>query len=211
VIGGLLDRVFRGEYRRDGQSARLEALGTGLDLTQPDAEPEAAPSGRRHRPLPEPRAHVELVLSQKVLHGWLQNRHQTLFPLAVNLRNMEPDQAAQLAAMAAIAARAGGGPAEEGLQRAATWLRSLGADAGVLRAFDEASQHPPALSATLTSLQEAGLAPYAYVAALIALDPRDAVGRRFLDYLAERLALPPTLVRSADRRYGAGPLRPPSR
>jgi uncharacterized membrane protein YebE (DUF533 family) len=55
------------------------------------------------------------------------------------------------------------------------------------------------------------MAPYAYVAARIALDPHDPAGRLFLDYLAERLGLPITLVRSADRRYGSGPLRPSAR
>jgi hypothetical protein len=208
---GLLDRVFRGEHRRDGQAAALEAIGTGLDLGAADPPAEAGATGRRHRPLPEPRANLDLVLSQKVLHGWLQNRHQTLFPLAVNLRNTEPARAVLLAEMAAIAAQAGASGRDDGLNRAEAWLVSVGADPATLRAFAEARHQPPALSATLEKVQEHGLAAYAYVAALIALDPRDAAGRLFLDYLAERLALPTTLVRSAERRYGAGPLRPPSR
>lgn len=113
--------------------------------------------------------------------------------------------------MAAIAARAGSGDPAEGFARAETWFRSVGADDTVLGALEAARNDPPALSTTLGAIQEAGLGPYAYVAALIATGPRDPVGRRFLDYLAERLALPATVVRSADRRYGGGALRPPAR
>ncbi len=179
---------------------------TGRDqppgLTDPTALLDPAPrarvvQGRRDRVLADGPQMVADSLASKVLHGWLQNRHQTLFPLTVNLRSLRPEQGevlAQWLAVAALATHGMGGSARE-------WLASVGADAPVLAGFDVALASPPPLHAALASVAHAGLAAYAYVAALIATDPRDPATQPFLDYVAARLALPTTVVRSAVRRY----------
>jgi uncharacterized membrane protein YebE (DUF533 family) len=66
-----------------------------------------------------------------------------------------------------------------------------------LRAALEA---PPPLSRLLHEVQQADAAAYAYVVALAA-GGRDLASRLFLDYLAARLGLPASVVRSANRRY----------
>lgn len=203
MIAGALGRLFGGNVSRDGQAPALEEHATGLDLTQIAtlAEAAGAGAGRRQRPLADPRAALETALSQKVLHAWLQNRHQTLFPLSVNLRNLEPDKAAVLARMAALAGLAATSGRSDALARARAWLDSVGADAHVRDAFEQASGDEPALTGLLLAVQDAGIGAYAYVAALVALDSRDPAASPFLEYLAARLAVPATVVRSANRRY----------
>lgn len=68
-------------------------------------------------------------------------------------------------------------------------------------ALDAALASPPALSRVLDEVSAANMGAYAYVAALVALGTRDTAGELFLDYLATRLNLPTTVVRSANRRY----------
>lgn len=71
------------------------------DHPQPDGEPaalqeEAVGKGRiaarplshSHRAIPRPETVLQAALAQKLLQGWMQNRHQTLFPLLLNVRNM---------------------------------------------------------------------------------------------------------------------------
>ena len=141
-------------------------------------------------------------LAQKVLNAWLQNRHQTLYPLTVNLRTLDASRAALLARMMAIALLAGGARASaERIETALAWLGKAGGDDAVQRAFRAALDAPAPSSALVREVQDAGLTAYAYVAALVATDPRDEAGQLFLDYLAARLALPANVVRSADRRY----------
>ena len=140
-------------------------------------------------------------LAAKILHGWLQNRHQTLFPLTVNLRSLTREQAAVLAewtAVAALATRPSNGDAQA---RAAAreWLGSVGADAAVIAVLDQALTAPPPLHRALAAMAGHGLAAYAFVAALVAADPRDPATAPFLDYVAARLALPTTVISAARR------------
>ena len=165
------------------------------------AEPaggSAAMQGRRDRVLAGGQQVLLDSLAEKVLHGWMQNRHQTLFPLTVNLRSLRPEQAAALAEWAAVAASA---TSTAGDAAARSWLESAGADAGVLAQFAAAQANPPPLDWAVQAILRHGLAPYAYVAALIATDMQDPAAAAFLDYVAARLALPATVVRSAQRRY----------
>ena len=196
----VLGWLFGGAVQRDGTAAVLEAATTGVTpaaLDTAEAEIPQAVQGRRDRVLAGGQQTVVDSLAEKVLHGWLQNRHQTLFPLTVNLRSLKPEQGAALAAWMAVAALA----TREADAAPREWLGSVGADAAVLAVFDAALADPPALSEALAGVMRNGLAAYAYVAALIATDPRDAATPPFLDYVATRLALPTTVVRSAVRRY----------
>ncbi len=232
----LLARLLSRRPQRDGAAPALEAAATGLPASRLDAAAGPAIPPADPRPGGRPAATAgslapsvppqggsamlrDAVLA-KVLHGWLQNRHQTLFPLSVNLATLDPAQRATLAGMVAVSLLADGGhaghdtpghantghaapgpaPAERET-RARRWLAAAGADAATLDALDQALAAPPATSRLLDSVLAQGLAPYAYVAALVALDTRDAPGLHFLEYLAARLALPATLVRSANRRH----------
>jgi hypothetical protein len=190
-----------------------------LDAAAADLAPQPPAIARPASP-PGGRTMLREAVMAKVLHGWLQNRHQTLFPLAVNLRTLDAAQRATLARITAVLLLAEGAPPPEapgttredpsreaemreagGEARARRWLLAAGADAETMRTLDEALADPPASSRAIDAVLAQGLAPYAYVAALVALDTRDGPGPHLLEYLAARLALPATLVRSANRRH----------
>ena len=146
---------------------------------------------------------VRDAILTKILHGWLQNRHQTLFPLTVNLRTLDQEKRNALANFTAIALLANASQAlASHTPVARQWLTTAGAQQDTLDALDEALLHPPATNAALHNIERLGLAPIAYVAALISLDARDGASSHLLAYYTSRLSLPPTLVRSAHRRYG---------
>lgn len=184
----------------DGTAAMLEQAATGIPPTLLDAATLAVPAntGRRGRALATGEQALVDGAAAKVLHGWLQNRHQTLFPLAVNLRTMPTQDARTLMRWMAAAALTGGAPRPE---RARGWLAGVGAPPDALSALDDAFAHPPPLHEALAGVVQARLSAYAYVAAIVALEPHDPATAPFLDYAATRLALPAQVVRSANRRY----------
>ena len=167
--------------------------------TQPD--PTSQPSRRARVLGGGPDILVE-VIAEKLLHGWLQNRHQTLFPLTVNLRTLNPSGRQTLVDMLAITLLAYD---TDDLQARKTatrnWLASVGADQPTLATFDTTCENPPAFNKVLNDVQNLNSTAYAYVAALIASPARDIASTHFLEYLAARLNLPTTVVRSANRRY----------
>ena len=144
---------------------------------------------------------IRQVVLAKMLHGWLQNRHQTLFPLAVNLRNLGQAGCRTLTEVAAITLLADEAAALRTEQMRA-FLRDAGAQADTLSALDVALADPPALSTVIAAVQSQELAPYAYVVALTALGMREGAGGHLLAYLAARFGLPVTIVRSANRKFG---------
>src|SRR4051794_41770553 len=81
---------------------------------------------RRERPLARPRAIVEESLAQKVLHAWLQNRHQTLYPLALNFRSLRPEEVGLVVHGMAAAITADGRVDREEQARAAGSLDRFG-------------------------------------------------------------------------------------
>ncbi len=201
---GLLARLFGEPPQRDGQATALEAHVTGVASGLVEADGAGRPGAggsRRQRPLALPRESLTESLAQKVLNAWLQNRHQTLYPLTVNLRTLDAGRAALLARMMAISLVAGARAPGERIEAALAWLGQAGGNEEVQRALRAALDAPEPLSAVLREVQDAGLTAYAYVVSLVATDPRDDAGQLFLDYLAARLALPANVVRSADRRY----------
>jgi uncharacterized membrane protein YebE (DUF533 family) len=193
---GKLSRLF-GIARHDGGATALETPATGIPPGVLDGALAAARNGgRRDRPLASPPAVLTQAIAGKVLLGWLQNRHQTLYPLTVNMGALEPDQVRLLARMMAVALQSGAAPAE--VAPAAAWFESAGGDAAAVRG---ALAAPPPLSTLVRDLKEANIAAYAYVVALASGAWRDPAGRLFLEYLATRLDLPIEVVRSANRRY----------
>ena len=202
----VLSWLFRASTERDGASAALEAIATGVPppLLEPDAGASTSPvTGRRDRALAGGERVLIESVAEKVLHGWLQNRHQTLFPLTVNLRTLEAAQAVALANWMAVAllATTDRPKVDVAKQQARAWLGSAGADPATLTALDTAFAAPPALHQALAAVAGPGVSAYAYVVALIATDPHDPATPPFLDFAAARLALPDTVVRSATRRY----------
>lgn len=140
------------------------------------------------------------ALAEKVLNGWLQNRQQTLFPLTVNLRTLDPARVDLLLRMVALAV-AVGPPADKGrLAAVRSWLTSVGATPEDIAAFDAALGEPVLAGALLHALQANNLGAYAYAMSLAALDQRDAYAQPFLGFLAARLAVPASVVRSVRRR-----------
>lgn len=189
-----------------GGMAAGAPAGTAADVpaaAASNAAPEPARPDRRHARTLEPGSVLREHLAEKVLYGWVQNRHQTLFPLTVNLRTLEPERAEVLLHVAALAVTALG-PAEAGrLEAARAWLRSAGAGPEGVAAFDAALDAPPPLGPLMQRVLRAGLGAYAYAVALGAVDQRDPAGQRLLDFLAARLGVPSHVVRSVSRRYRA--------
>ncbi len=135
---------------------------------------------------------ISAAIAQKVLHGWMQNRFQTRYPLALNLRHQTPEAAALVAGAVRYALDSIGAEAAE-CRRAADWLASVG---GTLPDAGSVPELPVA------RLRSAQLATHAYAACAGALGERSMVSRRFLSFLAARLSIPDEAARSLNRRFG---------
>ncbi|PHK93952.1 hypothetical protein CR162_16150 [Pseudoroseomonas rhizosphaerae] len=184
----------------DGRSELLERQALALPATPPPAPPPPPGAAPPRPPPPTPQRLLQEQVATKLLHGWLQNRHQTLFPLALNLGNLPPPHRLLLArCMQATAAMTGAPPPAEA-------LAAIGGGAAERAALAEA---PPPLPELLSALQREGLGAHAYSAALLsAAEAR--VGQAWLDYLAAAFALPPSVTADL-RRRGGRRLRPRSR
>ena len=161
-------------------------------------EPRAS---RRDRHAGRPMAVVVESLGQKVLHGWLQNRHQTLLPLTLDLRSMGIAERTLVLRTVAAAMTAGGRGCDLDLAHGA--LARIGAGERERRILADAvagASAPDRLD-LFDALHQARLGTHAYGAALLAVDQRDRVTQRWLAYLAARLALPDDAVASLHRRY----------
>lgn len=198
-------RLFGGAEPADGAAPALEAFATGVSPAMLDAvEVEASPSsGRRDREADAGADMLVDTLGAKLLHGWLQNRHQTLLPLNLNLAYLSADQKTGLARILASLLLAGR-PADEAAAAAPAlrqWLAGLGADHGTLQHFDAATTSPLPLNVMFDVAHAHDLTIYAYVAALMASDPRFPVSVMLCDVIQARFDLPSAMVRSAVRRY----------
>ncbi len=195
MIGRLLGRALN----RDGQAAALQAdaLAEGARLAQ---EAVAAAGQHRRRP-PVPHSVLQMAVAQKVLGAWLQNRHQTLYPLALNLRTMDAERVGLLLQVVAAALWASGPPNAAEVDRVSGWLGSVGADSVRRASLPGLLEAPQPLPALLEAVLAARIGPFAYAVALAALDQRQLVNRLFLDYLAARLAIPTDVSRSLAQRY----------
>lgn len=194
----LLKRLIGAARNRDGQAGALE----------PEPEAMAAAAGaatgpaQRSRLATRPEAILQESLAAKVLHGWLGNRQQTLYPLVLNLRNLDGRERALLAEIMAATLAAGRASLSEGRGEAARQtLARLGADEAEIRHLHAALERPRPLRDLLADVQDAGIGPHAYAASLLAADAREPASRAWLGYLAARFALPPEVVVSLDRRY----------
>jgi uncharacterized membrane protein YebE (DUF533 family) len=158
-------------------------------------------AGLRHRRLGLPAEILDRALAQKVLNGWLQNRHQVMLPLTFRLGRLEAGAVEVLmrfAATALLDASRADEAARRGVER---WLAEIGADEAALATFRSTLGAPTPSSTLLEAVRAHGLEPYAYAAAVVAADLRDPAGYFYASYVAARLALPADMVRSIDRRY----------
>jgi hypothetical protein len=199
--GGLFARLVRATLDRDGQAVGAER--TAREGTQAAAPGHlrAAPSSTGRRRLPSPDAVLLESAAQKVMHAWLQNRHQTLFPLTINLRRVSPQETELLMRLVAVVLSAVNTVSCARTAQVRDRLGSVGANENQLRVFAGAAQDPPPLGRVLEEAEKQGLGAYAYALSLMALDQRQQVDQLFLEYLAARLALPAGVIRSVNRQY----------
>lgn len=203
LIGRLFRRVA---LNRDGQARALEPDAAALAAV---GEPSVSEGGdapprrrsRRGRPAGRPREVVVEALAQKVLHGWIQNRHQTLHPLALNLRSLRPAEVGLVVHAMAAALAADGQVDQDERARVQGSLSRIGAGEAERRLLAEAVGKPRPLGPLLGELQAANLGSHAYAASLLALNQRSTVNRLYLEYLAARLAIPNDVVAGLNRRY----------
>jgi len=192
-----------GRAHPDGGAHVLEASAAGLDDGRAQSAAPAAYAGRQRSRLPaDPRTLILASLGQKILHGWSQNRQQTLFPLTVNLRTLAPEARglilrATAAAMTAVTAVTPPTPREP----IRAWFATVGATEADLAHLDEALATPEPLAPLLDAILAAHLGPYAYAVSLAAVDRHTQAGPLYLEYLAARLAVPAHIVKSVNRRY----------
>lgn len=193
----LLKRLIGAARNRDGRADALEP-----QALEREAAATAAPApAQRLRLATRPEAILQESLATKVLHGWLGNRQQTLYPLVLNLRNLNGHERALLAEVMAATVTAGRAPPAERGQAALQALARLGAGEEEARRFAAALDRPRPVQDMLAEVQDAGLGPHGYAASLLAADTREPASRAWLGYLAARFALPPEVVVSLDRRY----------
>jgi hypothetical protein len=180
--------------RFDGQ--RPGQIDAQVDL---ETAPHDGTRARRHRDIAPAQRQIAEVVSQKVLHGWLQNRHQTVIPLNINIGRLPASEAEAVVRFAAVAALAGGAPGAP--ERVGDWLAAAGAAPDLLAAYTAALGVPPALNASLSDVTRSDLALIVFVLALVAARDAGPAARAFADYIALHCALPTSTVRAAVRRY----------
>ncbi len=193
--GGRARAFLTGVARRVGQRPPDAPLSLPPDPTGAEI------ADLRDRRLGLPAEILDRALAQKVLNGWLQNRHQVMLPLTFRLGRLDAEAVEVLmrfTAAALLDASQADEAARRGVER---WLGEIGADEAALATFRATLAAPPASSALLKSVRAHGLEAYAYAAAVVAADLRDPAGYFYASYIAARLGLPADMVRSIDRRY----------
>jgi hypothetical protein len=138
------------------------------------------------------------VLAEKVLLAWLRNRHQLLFPFALDLRRLDRDRAGLAVDAMVAAAHADGSVDPKERARLAGALRLVG-PSGIEGADLDAPPKP--LNAILAGVRDVQAGALVYAASLMAVDQRKPVNRLYLRYLAARLQLSDELVASLEQRY----------
>jgi hypothetical protein len=199
----LLGRLFAIPVQRDGQAELLErqALGVDGDLSPPHPAALPTPAERQHGGAVAPRRMLDDAIASKTLDAWLQNRQQTLFPLTLNFRIIDPKARGLLVSIAAASALAGGAvPTAVERERLSQELTAAGAGEAEQALLQAELDRPVALPPLLLALQGARLGAHAYAASLLALDRRVETSRAWLGYLAARLDLPPEIILGLHRR-----------
>jgi hypothetical protein len=210
AVRSLLERLLPlgpGQAGRDRPvdgGGLVTPVGTGGAEVLEDAAPPQAAAPRLRR---DPARLLHEATASQVLHAWLQNRQQTLFPLTLNLRLAGPEQRALLVRLAAAsAALCLDEAAADAGRRLHAALAPAGAGEEERRALEAELAAPSPLPPLLEAIREAGLGAHAYATALAALGEERGgpAGRAWLDLLAARFALPAELAGSLRRRAAVG-------
>lgn len=142
------------------------------------------------------------IVAEKILMAWLRNRYQLLFPFAIDLRRLDDTQFEVLVQSMITAARSDGSHGTRDHERIEAVLRYLGSEDARHRSItDAAIANPKPLNEVLRSVTDVQGGALVYAAALLVLDVRNTVNRRYLDYLAARLKLSDDLIESLEQRY----------
>ena len=192
LAGSAIRRLFGVSMPHDGQAAEVEEIAG--EAGAPLAATVQSTPARPQRAVARPETVISAALAQKLLHGWMQNRYQTRYPLILNLRNHDPAEAALLIEAVHYALRSTDA-SKEAVDRAGAWVASVGGRLGPLD--DSDTRH------LIDRVHAARLAPQAYAACAGALGRRTVADRRFLDFLAARLDLPDDVARSLNRRFAS--------
>ena len=195
----VLQRWFGGA-ERDGAAAVLEEPATEIGAALLSPEPESG--DRRRRGLDPTRTVMRHAMAKQVLNGWLQNRHQTLLPLTVNLRGFPEAQSDLLVATMAAGLLSSSMADEAARQRAADFLKTSGASQRTFQVLEAALAAPRPLVRLFEEVRaQQTLAPLAYILLVVVNDTRDPANAIFLQWAAAKLELRSTVVRSVERRY----------
>ncbi len=196
---GILDRLIGTALGRPA-SGRGEPSPAGPPASLPPG-PTAAARARDDAPGDEATGldpGIVGVLAEKVLLAWLRNRHQLLFPFALDLRRLDRDRAGIVVDAMVAAAHADGSVDPKERARLAGALRLVG-PSGIEGADLDAPPKP--LNAILAGVRDVQAGALVYAASLMAVDQRKPVNRLYLRYLAARLQLSDELVASLEQRY----------
>ncbi len=203
----IVNHLFATARNRDGQAPGLEQV-TGLARLIPTGSEKeleallpAASPGRPPRRHPLRGDAPRDTLAQKVLHGWVQNRNQTLHPLTLNFMALDSLQSGLLLEMVALALAAGGDVGEAQLRRAAAAIEAANGGTSLSARLPALLANPRPLQVVFDALRDANLTGSAYAITMAAVDQRGLTNRAFAAYLASRLAIPETISRSIGRRY----------
>jgi uncharacterized membrane protein YebE (DUF533 family) len=146
---------------------------------------------------------IACVLASKVLYEWLRNRHQLLFPFAVDFERLDAAGSALAIDAMLVAAQADGTFDARERERIEAALARVSTDASPRALVDAALAAPKPLSRVLQEVRDVQGAALVYAASLMAIDPGRTVNRLYLAYLAARLQLSAELVESLERRFRA--------
>jgi uncharacterized membrane protein YebE (DUF533 family) len=143
------------------------------------------------------------VVADKVLLAWLRNRYQLLFPLAFDLRRLNPEQAELVLHAMIAAAQADGSLDGQEQQRIESALTLVNPRENEQAYLSEALRQPKPLNELLTRVRDVETGALVYAASLLALDERKPVNGYYLKYLAARLQLSDELAESLHQRFQA--------
>lgn len=193
---GPLNRLLARRVDRDGRAPSLETM-----EQEPQPAPQPSSQARRDRQFGLPREILDRALAEKILHGWLQNRHQVLMPLTLRLGQLRADDVEVLMRFAAASLLVAAQADAEERSAMISWLRSIEAIDESILIFEKALSAPSALSTLMERVRLRHLEAYAYAIATMAADLRTAPGRLYAEFVAAKLGLPPDAVRSINRRF----------
>ncbi len=193
-------RLLNTTANRDGRSEAVERPAKPKIIAAAIAEP-APDTERRDRGFWLPQELLDRCLAQKVMDGWLQNRHQVLLPLTFRLGRLGAEHIDVLMRFTATVVLIGSAADARDVDSAEHWLGEVGAGERGIAVFRAALSTPQPLSDTLRVVRDAGLEPYAYAAAVAVANTREPAGHLFANFIAARFTLPADAIRSIDRRY----------